>query len=103
LTGAGCLRQSNARTPARGETISTSKGQIVGTAPIQIEMEVGRNYFWCACRQSKNQPFCDGSHKGSGFTPVKWTTEVAETKGFCICEQTEKAPFCDGSHKRLTP
>ncbi|MCP3685587.1 MAG: CDGSH iron-sulfur domain-containing protein [bacterium] len=20
-------------------------------------------YYWCACGESKNQPFCDGAHK----------------------------------------
>ena len=28
-------------------------------------------YWWCACGRSKNQPFCDGSHKGTSFTPEK--------------------------------
>ena len=26
----------------------------------------------------KKQPFCDGSHKGTGFTPVEWKAEKAE-------------------------
>jgi CDGSH iron-sulfur domain-containing protein 3 len=35
-------------------------------------------YFWCACGRSKGQPFCDGSHKGTGFAPLK--TEIAEAR-----------------------
>ena len=36
---------------------------IAQKSPIPFEVEAGKSYFWCACGQSKNQPFCDGSHK----------------------------------------
>ncbi|GIX12634.1 MAG: hypothetical protein KatS3mg118_0593 [Paracoccaceae bacterium] len=78
-----------------------SKGQIAGTQPVKIEVEAGKTYFWCACGQSKNQPFCDGSHRGTEFTPVKWTAEEAGARWLCMCKQTDRPPFCDGSHKRL--
>lgn len=68
--------------------------------PYVKEMAPG-TYHWCACGNSKNQPFCDGSHKGSGFSPVK--VEITETKkvAFCGCKHTKNPPFCDGSHSRL--
>lgn len=78
-----------------------TKGAIAGTAPIRVEVEAGKNYFWCACGQSSNQPFCDGSHKGSEFAPIKWTAEAAGAKFFCTCKQTNGQPFCDGSHKAV--
>jgi CDGSH-type Zn-finger protein len=58
-------------------------------------------YHWCACGQSKNQPFCDGSHKGTGFAPLK--VEIAETKkvAWCGCRHSKNGAFCDGSHKSL--
>lgn len=31
-------------------------------SPYAVELQPG-DYWWCACGQSKNQPFCDGSHK----------------------------------------
>ncbi|MCX7907946.1 MAG: CDGSH iron-sulfur domain-containing protein, partial [Ignavibacteria bacterium] len=31
-------------------------------SPYQIKLINGK-YFWCACGESKAQPFCDGSHK----------------------------------------
>lgn len=67
--------------------------------PFAIDVESGKTYFWCACGQSKNQPFCDGSHKGTEFTPVKY--EAAESKKvfFCGCKCTGSRPLCDGSHK----
>ncbi len=77
-----------------------SKGKIAAKAPIPVDVEAGKTYFWCACGLSKNQPFCDGSHTGTAFTPVKWTVEAAGTKYFCACKQTDNAPFCDGSHNR---
>ena len=36
---------------------------IAQKAPFAMPVEEGKTYFWCACGQSKNQPFCDGSHK----------------------------------------
>jgi len=58
-------------------------------------------YWWCACGLSKGQPFCDGSHKGSGLGPMK--TEVKESKAvaWCGCKHTKAAPFCDGTHATL--
>ncbi|MFZ1773595.1 MAG: CDGSH iron-sulfur domain-containing protein [Rhizobiaceae bacterium] len=78
-----------------------TKGAIAAKAPIKVDVEAGKSYFWCACGQSKNQPFCDGSHKGSEFSPVKWTAETDGPKWFCACKQTNGQPFCDGSHKAL--
>jgi len=31
-------------------------------SPYAVELAPG-DYWWCACGQSKRQPFCDGSHK----------------------------------------
>ena len=49
---------------------------IAQKTPIPVEVEAGKDYWWCACGQSKRQPFCDGSHKGTAFAPVKWTAEA---------------------------
>ena len=58
-------------------------------------------YWWCACGLSKAQPYCDGSHKGTGISPVHVVLENAETKYWCGCKQSASKPFCDGTHKRL--
>jgi CDGSH iron-sulfur domain-containing protein 3 len=78
-----------------------TKGSVAGSQPMPIDVEAGKDYFWCSCGQSKKQPFCDGSHKGSEFTPVKWSAETSGTKWFCTCKQTNGEPFCDGSHKAI--
>jgi CDGSH-type Zn-finger protein len=74
---------------------------IAQKAPFPVEVEAGKSYFWCACGQSKAQPFCDGSHKGTSFSPMKVTAEDSRTMWFCGCKQSAKAPFCDGAHKAL--
>lgn len=80
---------------------SSSSAQIAQRSPFAVEVESGKTYWWCACGRSKNQPFCDGSHKGSGFEPVKFAAERSERVWFCGCKQTADAPRCDGTHKRL--
>ena len=50
-----------------------SKPEIAAKSPFAIDVETGKDYYWCACGKSKSQPFCDGSHKGSEFTPLKHT------------------------------
>ena len=66
-----------------------SEPVIAQKSPIPVEVEAGKDYWWCACGQSKNQPFCDGSHKGTAFTPVKWTAEATGRKFFCACKHTK--------------
>ena len=74
---------------------------IAQKAPYPVEVKEGKTYFWCACGKSANQPFCDGSHKGTEFTPMKWECDKDGRKFFCGCKMTEGEPFCDGSHKDL--
>jgi len=69
-----------------------------GDAPIPVEVEAGKSYFWCSCGQSENQPFCDGSHKDTEFTPLKYEAEESKKLFFCACKATKGQPLCDGSH-----
>jgi len=78
-----------------------SKGEVAAKAPIAIDVEAGKTYYWCSCGKSSKQPFCDGSHKGSEFSPMPWAATEDATKYFCACKQTNNAPFCDGSHQAL--
>ncbi|MGD9871157.1 MAG: CDGSH iron-sulfur domain-containing protein [Thauera sp.] len=74
---------------------------IAQKAPYAVEVEAGKKYFWCACGHSKNQPFCDGSHKGTGFAPTAFTAEKTDTVYLCGCKHTANAPYCDGTHTKL--
>ena len=78
-----------------------SKAIVAKKGPYLVEVEEGKSYFWCSCGQSKNQPFCDGSHAGTDFTPVKWTAEETRKRAFCGCKATKNQPFCDGAHNEL--
>lgn len=74
---------------------------IAQKAPFPVEVEAGKSYFWCACGRSQNQPFCDGSHKGTEFRPVKYAAEADGKMWFCGCKHSARQPLCDGSHKKL--
>lgn len=71
-------------------------------APFLLELAPGE-YRWCACGRSKNPPFCDGSHAGSGVEPVPFTIAERRTPArvwLCGCKRTRTPPFCDGSHNK---
>jgi CDGSH iron-sulfur domain-containing protein 3 len=79
----------------------SEKGAVAGKQPMPVEVEAGKDYWWCACGKSASQPFCDGSHKGSAFAPVKWTAPQTTRAFFCLCKQTATQPLCNGAHKAL--
>jgi len=74
--------------------------RIFQKSPFVLKAEPG-SYFWCACGHSKSQPFCDGSHKGTGLSPMKIDLTEAKTVAWCGCKHSKTAPYCDGSHSKL--
>ena len=74
---------------------------IANVKPIKVELEAGKNYFWCQCGLSQSQPFCDGSHAGTDIKPLRFTAEKTGAAGLCQCKSTANAPFCDGTHATL--
>lgn len=83
------------------EAVPLEPPRIAARAPVGVDVEAGKAYFWCACGKSATQPFCDGSHKGTTFTPLKWTAPESRKVFFCACKRTSGQPLCDGSHKAL--
>jgi len=75
--------------------------KIAQKGPYVVNLEAGKEYYWCACGQSKNQPFCDGSHQGTEFKPVLFTAVETKKAYLCGCKHSKKPPFCDGSHAKL--
>ncbi|HIA01403.1 MAG TPA: CDGSH iron-sulfur domain-containing protein [Myxococcales bacterium] len=73
---------------------------IAARVPAVMELEEG-TYWWCKCGKSKNQPWCDGSHAGSGFEPVEITITEKRRYALCQCKASKKSAFCDGTHKNV--
>jgi CDGSH-type Zn-finger protein len=87
-------------------------GKIAAKEPMEIALEHGKTYFWCACGHSKTQPFCDGTHKEVNFSltdaiatgkykPLRLSMENDQKVWLCMCKHTKNPPYCDGTHKTL--
>lgn len=75
---------------------------IFDTKPQKVELTKDETYYFCQCGRSKNQPFCDGSHKGTEFTPKSFVAEETTEAYLCACKHSANTPFCDGTHKQFT-
>ncbi len=83
------------------ENSKSSKQVVAENKPIGVELKAGETYYWCRCGRSKNQPFCDGSHKVTKIKPMKFTAEEDGKAWLCQCKQTLNQPYCDGHHKQV--
>ena len=79
-----------------------NKPLIAGNKPQKVSLDMDKKYFFCACGRSANQPFCDGSHKGTSITPRAFTAEKDGDAWLCMCKHTGNTPFCDGTHKQFS-
>lgn len=77
------------------------KPVVAANQPIAVQLKAGEEYHWCRCGRSKNQPFCDGSHRGTGFTPLAFVAKETGEAWLCRCKQTRDAPYCDGHHAKV--
>jgi CDGSH-type Zn-finger protein len=76
------------------------KPKIAGKKPIVLELPAGQ-YAFCACGESKNQPFCDGAHRTTSFSPEMFELAEEQTVALCACKQNGGGPYCNGSHAGL--
>ena len=74
---------------------------IAAREPARVELTEGETYFWCSCGRSRSQPFCDGSHKGTGLSPLRFTADRSGPAFLCQCKASRGSPHCDGTHKNL--
>lgn len=74
---------------------------VVAAKQPSIESLEPGTYYWCSCGRSKNQPYCDGSHKGTAFEPRLFSINETQDVALCQCKRTSTPPFCDGTHNKL--
>ena len=86
-------------TPAPAEV--PAEPPVVCQKKPMVDTVFPGTYWWCACGRSKNQPYCDGSHEGTGYSPRQ--IEITETRqvAWCACKYSQNPPFCDGTHSKL--
>ncbi|MFK8013356.1 MAG: glutamate synthase-related protein [Marinicellaceae bacterium] len=74
---------------------------VADNKPKEVQLAKNETYYFCSCGQSKNQPFCDGSHKGTDFSPLSFVAEEDGSAFLCACKYSSNKPFCDGTHKQF--
>ena len=75
---------------------------IADNKPMKVNLEKDKEYYFCSCGRSQNQPFCDGSHSGTAFAPKLFKAKEAGDAWLCCCKYTANTPFCDGTHNRFS-
>ena len=56
-----------------------SKPVVYDNKPVSVQLEAGEEYYFCTCGRSGNQPFCDGSHAGTGMQPKSFVADESGT------------------------
>lgn len=74
---------------------------IADNKPVPVQLTASEEKFWCACGQSNDQPFCDGSHVGTEFSPLSFTADADGEAYLCVCKRTGTPPYCDGTHAQF--
>lgn len=73
---------------------------VAQKAPAPVNEEpVAR--WWCACGRAASQPYCDGSHRGTGITPVRVEIASAGAAWYCVGKAAASQPRSERGHGRL--
>lgn len=75
---------------------------IADNKPVKVNLSKGQEYHFCTCGRSNSQPFCDGSHVGTGFTPRVIVSDEDGDAFLCACKHSRNKPYCDGSHNQFS-
>eukprot|EP01132_Coremiostelium_polycephalum_P006005 gene6005-7480_t len=84
-----------------------SSNNFTTDGPVAVDLSQSKKYI-CRCGQSKNYPYCDGSHNGYNQEhpgqpaisplPLDKSDQVVYV---CRCGYSKNKPFCDGTHNTL--
>jgi CDGSH-type Zn-finger protein len=75
--------------------------RIRQAGPYAVQVVEGREYRWCACGLSANQPWCDDSHGATSPAPISFVAPVSGIFYMCGCKQSENKPYCFGNCRGL--
>ncbi|XP_019769909.2 CDGSH iron-sulfur domain-containing protein 3, mitochondrial [Dendroctonus ponderosae] len=102
-SNASSLIPKNTKEPFISAHKQIQNGVVYDKKPMQLTLVAGKQYSWCLCGRSHNQPFCDGTHRMQELKitqkPIRFSVEETKTYWLCNCKQTRSRPFCDGTHK----
>jgi CDGSH-type Zn-finger protein len=78
--------------------------RVARRTPAVLTLKPGR-YSWCTCGHSKQQPFCDNSHRaledGAPWRSYKFAVLEQTDVTLCRCKRTQDPPFCDCQHESV--
>ena len=72
--------------------------EIGGRAPLAVDVEAGKSYWWCACGRSKSQPVLRRLAQGHGVFAGR-VEGGADGAGLVLCLQAHRQP----AHVRRQP
>ena len=75
---------------------------VADNKPVKVNFLKDKEYHFCTCGKSSNQPFCNGSHVGTSFKPKAIVAKQDEEVHLCACKHTSNTPFCDGTHAKFS-
>ena len=70
-----------------------TKAQRAGDAPIAVEVEKDKSYYWCHLWKKFKTTILRWTHKGSEFTPLAYKAEETKKVFFCACKETITSLF----------
>ncbi|MEI7728869.1 MAG: CDGSH iron-sulfur domain-containing protein [Verrucomicrobiota bacterium] len=87
--------------PALASEPAEPAAPVVASRGPYVDQMMPGVYYWCSCGRSQSQPYCDGSHQGTGLAPKTFEIFNPRRVTWCGCKHTKNPPFCDGTHSTL--
>ncbi|KAH1011239.1 hypothetical protein HUJ04_000652 [Dendroctonus ponderosae] len=96
-SNASSLIPKNTKEPFISAHKQIQNGVVYDKKPMQLTLVAGKQYSWCLCGRSHNQPFCDGTHRMQELKITqKWApnsfslTSLSSIFYFCVIAARRK-------------